>query len=158
MAGVYKLGLPTVKLDALPQGELIDAIRKVAVEVRPETVYLVHHGDVHTDHHTVFTAALSVFKPFYSQQTGLRRILSYETLSSTDAAPALPYRQFIPTVFHDVTPYLERKLEIMGLYATEAHPDPMPRGTSAIRALARYRGATVGVEYAEAFMLVREVD
>ena len=45
----------------------------------------------------------------------------------------------------------------MDLYASESQPDPMPRGPSAIRALARYRGATVGVEYAEAFMLLREV-
>jgi hypothetical protein len=56
----------------------------------------------------------------------------------------------------DITPYLEKKIEIMSLYETETHPDPMPRGPSAIRALARFRGATVNVEYAEAFMLVRE--
>ena len=31
------------------------------------------------------------------------------------------------------------------------------RFDNAVRALARYRGATVSVEYAEAFMLVREL-
>jgi hypothetical protein len=45
----------------------------------------------------------------------------------------------------------------MGLYESEAQADPLPRGPSAIRALARYRGATVGVEYAEVFALVREI-
>jgi LmbE family N-acetylglucosaminyl deacetylase len=64
---------------------------------------------------------------------------------------------FVPTVYHDITPHLERKLAIMALYATEAQADPLPRGPQALRALARFRGATVGLEYAEAFMLVREV-
>ena len=45
----------------------------------------------------------------------------------------------------------------MALYETEIQPDPMPRTLSAIRALARYHGATIGTEYAEAFMLVREL-
>jgi len=43
------------------------------------------------------------------------------------------------------------------LYETEAQADPLPRGPSAIRALARYRGATIGVEFAEAFMLIRQL-
>src|SRR5262245_6483111 len=142
---VYKLGLPTVRLDTLPQGELIGAVRGVIDQVRPEVVYLVHHGDVHTDHHAIFTATLSVLKTFYMRSSGVRRILSYETLSSTEAAPPLPHRLFAPNVYHDVTPFLERKIEIMDLYASEAQPDPMPRGPSAIRALARLRGAAIGV-------------
>jgi N-acetylglucosamine malate deacetylase 1 len=155
---VYKLGLPTARLDTLPQGEMIGAIRGVVDEARPEVVYLVHHGDVHTDHHAFFTATLSVLKSFSMRKSGVRRILSYETLSSTEAAAPLPYRAFMPNVYHEITPYLDRKVEIMNLYASEAHPDPMPRGPSAIRALARLRGAAIGVEYAEAFMLIREVD
>ena len=88
---------------------------------------------------------------------GIRRILGYETLSSTDAAPARSDRAFTPNVFCDITPYIDRKLEIMRLYETEIHAEPMPRSMSAIRALARLRGATISVEYAEAFMLIREV-
>ena len=34
----------------------------------------------------------------------------------------------------------------------------MPRSDSAIRALARVRGAGIAVQYGEAFMLIREVD
>jgi len=48
-------------------------------------------------------------------------------------------------------------VEIMDLYASEVHADPLPRGGEAIRALARYRGATIAAEAAEAFLLVREV-
>ena len=86
---------------------------------------------------------------------GVSRILAYETLSSTEAAATAT---FVPNVFHDITTTVDRKLEVMSLYATELQPQPLPRSESAIRALARYRGATIAVDYAEAFALVREID
>jgi LmbE family N-acetylglucosaminyl deacetylase len=157
MKSVHKLGMPTVKMDQVPLGDVIGGLRKVIAEVRPGVVYLPHHGDVHTDHHVGFLGTLSVLKAFYMGALGVERVLSYETLSSTEAAPPLPYRAFIPNVYRDITPYIDSKLAAMDLYASESQPDPMPRGPSAIRALARYRGASVGLEYAEAFMLLREV-
>jgi LmbE family N-acetylglucosaminyl deacetylase len=153
----FKLGFPTVRLDVAPQADLIECIHDVVSKATPQLVYLVHGGDVHTDHQAVFTATISVLKPFHMARLGVRRVLCYETLSSTDAAPPQLERTFMPNVFSDITPYLERKIEIMGLYETEVQRDPLPRGPSAIRALARYRGATIGVEYAEAFMLIREL-
>jgi LmbE family N-acetylglucosaminyl deacetylase len=158
MVRTIKLGLPTVRLDTVPQGDLIDSLRKPLAEAAPEIVYLVHDGDVHTDHHAVFQATLCALKPFYTERFGVRRILSYETLSSTEAAPPQWPRAFVPTVYRDITPYIDRKIEIMAMYETESQPDPFPRGPSAIRALARYRGATVGVNYAEAFVLIRDVE
>ena len=69
---------------------------------------------------------------------GVRRVLSYETLSSTEAAAPLAYRTFVPNVYVDITPYVDRKIEIMSLFSTECQPDPLPRGPEAIRAFARY--------------------
>lgn len=153
----FKLGFPTVRLDTIPQADLIGRIREVVEEVKPNVVYLIHEGDVHTDHHAAFVATMSVLKPFYMARLGVRRILCYETLSSTEAAPAQSNRMFLPNVFSDITTHIERKIEIMAMYETESQLDPLPRGPSAIRALARYRGATIGVEYAEALMLMREL-
>lgn len=156
MQRVFKLGLPTTRLDNTPQSEMIEKIRDVILDVKPHIIYLVHDGDVHTDHHAIFTATLSVVKTFYMRPFGIQRILSYETLSSTEAAPPQPSRVFLPTVYSDITPYLDGKIAIMDIYGSEGQTEWMPRGASAIRALARYRGASVGVEYAEAFMLIRE--
>ena len=105
----------------------------------------------------MFNATLAVLKPIYMEALGVRRVLSYETLSSTEEAPPGIGQAFVPNILSDITPHVDRKIEIMNLYETEIHPDPLPRGPSAIRGLARYRGATRGVEYAEAFMLVREL-
>ena len=50
---------------------------------------------------------------------------------------------------------MARKLEIMRMYESEDQGDLLPRGASAIEGLARFRGATIGVKYAEAFHSVR---
>lgn len=152
-----QLDLPAARLDTVAFEELIDPVRAFVADVRPQTIYVVHGGDVHSDHRVTFDVVMSVVKPFRMGSLGVERVLSYETLSSTDAAPMSPSGGFVPTVLTDVSLHLERKLEIMALYETEAQPEPMPRAPSAIRALARYRGATISVEYAEAFMLIREL-
>jgi len=157
MTSLQELKFPTTQLDEIPLSKLIDRLREAIDNVRPDIVYLVHDGDVHTDHHAVFTATLSVLKTFYMKKWGVKRILSCETLSSTEAAAPQPHRVFIPNVYQDISSYLERKIEIMATYETESQPDPFPRGPLAIRGLARYRGASIGVDYAEAFMLIREV-
>ena len=157
MEQVFRLGFPTTRLDVTPQSDMLSSLRDVIAEVRPNVVYMIHHGDIHTDHHAAYTAVMSVLKPFYMEQLGVHRLLSYETLSSTDAAPITAARAFLPNVFNDIGHLIDRKISIMELFESEVHSDPFPRGPSAIRALARLRGATIGREYAEAFMLIREV-
>ncbi len=157
MRGVHKLGFPTVRLDTIPQIELMEKIRPVIDEVKPDWVYCVHHGDIHTDHFALYNAAMSLVKPFYTGRSGVKKVLCYEILSSTEAAPPQMNRAFIPNSFCDISAHLDCKLEIMAMFESEVQRDPLPRGPSAIRALARFRGATIGVEYAEAFMIVREI-
>ena len=154
---VFRLKFPTAGLDAMAQSEIITAIRGAVDEARPDWVYLNHASDIHSDHRVTFQAVLSALKPFHSTTHGVRRLLSYETLSSTEAALPDPAHSFSPNVFNNITEFIDRKLEIMSLYATEIQPYPLPRANESIRALARFRGASVGVEYAEAFMLLREV-
>jgi LmbE family N-acetylglucosaminyl deacetylase len=154
MREVVRGDFPAGRLDTVPVAELMEVIAEAVERTRPEVVYVVHGGDVHTDHTVAFRATMSVLKPFHLEKLGVRRVLAYETLSSTEAA-AMP--SFLPNLWVDVSAELERKLELLALYETEAQEEPLPRSASAIRALARYRGATIGVEYAEAFALVREL-
>ena len=158
MEEVYRLNFLPKHLDHQPQSDLIDGIRGAIAASAPDVVYMIHRGDIHTDHRATFSATMSVLKTFYMKSHGVKRVLSYETLSSTDAAPPNHTTAFLPTVYSEITAeQVDRKIEIMSLFDTEVHSDPFPRGPSAIRALARLRGAHAGVEYAEAFTLVREV-
>jgi LmbE family N-acetylglucosaminyl deacetylase len=154
---VYRMNQLTTKLDSQPQDQLIASFHNTIYEAKPDCIYLNHCGDVHTDHRVIFDCVMSAIKPFNSMRHGVKRILSYETPSSTDAAP-INLAAFRPNVFTDITEFLERKLEIMSLYESEIQEYPLPRALDSLKALARYRGATIGVEYAESFMLLREVN
>lgn len=153
----YWPGLPPTRLEEIGLNRVINAVRPVLEETRPDIVYTVHRGDVHSDHRMVFRAVTILLKPFLMKKYDIRRLLSFECLSSTDAAPPLADSAFLPNVFSDITPYIDRKIEILNAYGTEMQPEPLPRSSSAVRALARLRGASIGVEYAEAFMLIREI-
>lgn len=151
------LKFPTTHLEEIASAELVGRIRKCVEQIRPEVVFVPNCADVHSDHRTVFQAAMSALKPIYMRSFGIKRILACEVPSETEAAPQLQNNAFLPTVFMDVSAIFKRKEKIMALYQSEIHPEPLPRSPSSIRALARYRGATIGVEFAEAFMLIREI-
>jgi LmbE family N-acetylglucosaminyl deacetylase len=101
-----RLNFPAIKLERVPMEEIIVAIRDAITDAKPDCVYLNHAGDVHSDHRVLFGATMSVLKPFYSGKHGVKRILSYEVFSSTDAAPVNPARAFLPNVFIDVSEFI----------------------------------------------------
>jgi hypothetical protein len=53
--------------------------------------------------------------------------------------------------------YLEEKLAILDIYASELGAFPFPRSHEAVRALALLRGAAAGFKAAESFELLREL-
>lgn len=154
MRTTTQLDLPAGRLDTVAFADVLHAVEATIRDTAPDLVYVVSPGDVHTDHEIGFRATMSVLKPFRMRALGVRRVEAYETLSSTEAA-ASP--SFAPNVYRDISATIDEKLRVMDLYVTEVQPEPLPRSPSAIRALARLRGATVGVAHAEAFALVREI-
>jgi LmbE family N-acetylglucosaminyl deacetylase len=155
-AEVRRLGLPAARLDELPFGDVLAPVGAVLSDLGPEEVYTVHGGDVHGDHRVLAEAVWRSLKPFRGGR-GVRRVLSYETLSSTDQASPSG-AAFRPTVYRDITSVVEAKIEAMQLYKSELLASPAGRNAESIRALARVRGASAGFEYAEAFMLLRQIE
>ena len=147
---------PTAKLESIGYQSMIERLWHLSNKVKPNIVYIPNASDIHTDHKIVHQVCVSVFKSFYMKSLEVKRVLVYEVLSETDAAPF--YQDtFRPNMFVDITPFIDKKLEIMSMYNTEVHKYPGPRSLETIRALAKYRGGTVNMEYAEAFMLMREL-
>jgi len=79
----------------------------------------------------------------------------YECISETEFTPALPENVFTPNCFVDISEQMEEKIKIMEIYNSEIGEHPFPRSERNIRALATFRGATAGVEYAEAFQILK---
>jgi len=152
---VSVLNLPTTRLDTVPVGEFVSRIKSVLDRIEPDTIYLPYRGDVHTDHRAVFDAAISCTKWF--RYPCIKRILSYETLSETEFGLNPDSNGFRPNVFVDISSHLEKKLDILSVYASELGVFPFPRSIEAVRALAALRGAASGCIAAEAFMLLKEI-
>ena len=149
------LDFPAPKLDKIPGHELADSIRKALYSIQPDTVYLPHRGDIHADHRAVYYATLVAARPV--NNCSVRRLLCYETLSETEWAPPFGDDIFIPTVFVDISRYMDRKLQAMACYHSQLKQPPHPRSLQSIESLARLRGGTANLHAAEAFMLVREI-
>ena len=115
-------------------------------------VYIPHKGDLNKDHRLIFEASLVATRPINHK---VKRILSYETLSET--AWGMPIEPFIPNVYVDISETIEQKIESMRSYGSEVKQYPHPRSLEIIEILAKKRGSEVGVKFAEAFILIKEI-
>ena len=152
---VHRLGLSTTKIDEYSMSELITKISSVVNKVKPNIIYLPFKGDVHSDHKYIFDAAYSCTKSF--RYPFVKKIYLMETLSETEFSVSTQGDSFVPNVFVDISDYIDRKIEAMKIYESEIGDHPFPRSERNIRALATYRGATSGCDYAESFMLLKEI-
>lgn len=152
---VNNLRLKTMQIDEYSMSELIGKISKVINEIKPNIIYLPFKGDVHSDHRAIFEASYSCTKSF--RYPFIKKIYMMETLSETEFAPSTKEDSFVPNVFVDVSEFFEKKIEIMKIFENEIAQHPFPRSERNLRALATLRGSTCGCEYAESFVLLKEI-
>lgn len=154
--GVARLelaGLPDNRFDSVDLLDVIKIIEKLIDEEQPSIVYAHHPGDVNVDHGVVHRATLAACRPLPSSP--VRELYWYEVASSTEwQTPALAC-PFVPNHFVDIGATLEAKIAAMEAYRSESRPWPHPRSPQALRALAQWRGATMGAQAAEAFVVGR---
>jgi LmbE family N-acetylglucosaminyl deacetylase len=150
-----QLGFETTQLDRYPIDEIVSKIGKCVTETKPEIIYLPFPGDAHTDHGIIYAAATATTKWF--RYPSVKRVLCCEIISETDFGLAPDTLPFKPNSYVEISPWLNKKLEIMRLYNGEMGEHPFPRSEQAIRSLAILRGSQCGAPAAEAFMLLKEI-
>jgi LmbE family N-acetylglucosaminyl deacetylase len=150
------LDFPAPDLDLISIAEISTAIHKVLKEFEINTIYLPHRGDIHNDHKVVFNAGLVASRPTINST--IKNIFTYETLSETEWAAPFGDDAFIPTRFINITNEFAAKLEAMKCFKSQLREFPNSRSIKSIEALANFRGSTVGVSFAEAFMTIRIVE
>lgn len=154
-AGVELLDLPDNRLDSLDRLDLIKLIEERIALYQPQVVYVHHAGDVNIDHRRLHEAVVTAGRPTPGQP--VRRLLSYEVASSTEWQTPGSAPVFQPNWFVDISAQWPRKRQALEAYVSEMRPWPHTRSIKALEHLARWRGAQVGVEAAEAFCLMREL-
>lgn len=152
----FNLNYPTMTLSSSSLIKMVPDISSIFSEVKPEIIYTLNRSDAHSDHRVIFDAVMACTKSF--RYPYIKQVLMYECISETEFAPALSEKAFLPNYFVDITNYIDKKNEIMKVFESEIAEHPFPRSLENIKALAHFRGASIGVNYAEAFQLLKYID
>lgn len=136
---------PIIMLDTVPQLELVTALQKVIFNIKPEVLYTHYSDDMNSDHRIVNNATLVWCRP--SKAPFLKRVLFYEIFGST--------RNFNPNYYVSIDGFVDRKLDALAHYTTENNVQT--RTTSTIEKVAMYRGAEINENYAEGFIVYRDI-
>ena len=144
---------PDNRMDTVALLDITQAIESLITEHQPDTVFTHHAGDLNIDHRRMHEAVVTACRPQHGHP--VKKLLCFEVPSSTEwqlpgSAPA-----FQPNWFEDISATLNRKMAALDAYAAELRDWPHPRSKQGVEHLAHWRGATVGVDAAEAFILGR---
>lgn len=154
--GVHRLGFPPTTLDELPLSDIISSMSEVVQKIEPSMIYMPFGGDVHSDHGIVFKAACACTKWF--RYPSIKSVRVYETLSETNFALDPTQAGYRPNLYVDISEYMDAKLEVLNIFKSEMGAHPFPRSNRAVQALATLRGSEAGVDSAESFMLLKQID
>jgi len=154
-SSVNELKIPTTTVFIQDESLLVKKIASVFSKVRPNVLYIPFLEDAHGDHRAIFSVLNSCIKTF--RYPFIEKVYMMETISETEYAVPLPGHSFIPNHFVCIDKWIDKKISIMENYKTEIQISPFPRSNETIRAQSKLRGAMAHCEYAEAFMLFKEI-
>lgn len=149
------MDFPAAMIEEIPRYRFNDAFAGLIQEIKPDTVYLPHRGDMQLDHKMTVDAAMVSLRPKYKHI--VKKIYAYETLSETGWDIPNVENEFIPTCYNEIDAFISKKIKAMQMFKSQIFEYPNPRSVESIRALAIYRGTMVGVKMAEAFVTIREI-
>lgn len=152
---VIFMQFPNLKLNTVPLHEITKEIEKLLDTYTPDIIFTHHYGDLNQDHQVTFQAVMTAARPLPGKKP--IEILCFETVSSSEWSQNTQDKLFKPTYFVDISDTINDKLQALRHYDVEMRPYPHPRSYEGVQHLARVRGMTVGVEYAEAFEIIRRL-
>jgi N-acetylglucosamine malate deacetylase 1 len=152
---VNLLDYPDNRMDSLDLLDVVKSIEHFIEKVKPEVIATHHFGDLNIDHQIVHSAVMTASRPQPGQI--VKRILCFETQSSTEWQSPINKQAFVPNWFEDISSTLEIKIKALHAYKSEMRPFPHSRSIEALESLAKWRGSIVGANAAEAFMLMRQI-
>ena len=144
------LDFPDNSMDSVTLLNIVKKIEEKIMSFHPKIIYTHHIGDLNVDHQVTHKAVMTACRPL--PNFSVEKILSFEVLSSTEWSLS---NSFKPNYFVDISDSLDLKISSMREYITEIQKPPHARSIEAIEALARNHGSSVGINFAEGFMVIR---
>lgn len=143
---------PDNALDSVPLLCLTKAVERVIDKVQPTTIYTHFYGDLNIDHKLTNQAVITATRP--QPDNCVKTVLCFEIQSSTEWG--FNHQQaFTPNYFVDVSEFKETKKKLLTIYQDEMREPPHSRSINNILNNLSMRGAIVGCDFAEAFVVSR---
>ncbi len=155
VASLQMLEYPDNRMDSVDRLDVIKDIERQVLRLKPNIVVTHHSGDLNVDHRIIHEAVVTACRP----QPGsvVKCLMAFEVASSTEWQSPGSAPTFQCNWFEDISTVFNRKLKALEAYSSELRSWPHSRSLKAVEHLARWRGASIGVEAAEAFMLLRNI-
>ena len=151
---VYCHQFPDNRFDAVDLLDLIKVVEKVKNEFLPDHIFTHHGGDVNIDHQRVFEAVIVSTRPLKEENN--IGIFTFETMSGTEWIASNNPFKFNPNLFVELEQKnIDSKILAMESYEFERRSFPHPRSPEALNTRARMWGVTNGMNFAEAFQIIR---
>ncbi len=147
---------PDNRMDSVDLLDIVQHVEALIARHRPSVVLTHHAGDVNVDHQRLHQAVMTACRPVPGHP--VRTVLSFEVASSTEWQFAGSAPPFVPNWFVDISDETDRLRDALAAYADEMRAWPHARSVDAVLHRARWRGATIGVNAAEAFVLGRQIE
>ncbi len=152
--GIYDF--PDNRFDSVALLDIIKVVEKEKQDFQPEIIFTHHGGDVNVDHQRTFESVITACRPM--EHECVKTIITFETPSGTEWRASSDPKQFVPNMFMEVSEKdVDAKIKGMESYEFEKRPYPHPRSPEALKILAQQRGVMVGKQFAESFMIVRNI-
>ena len=139
-----------LRVDAIPRRDLVAKIEResaLSIDRLKPDILLFPAVSYNQDHEAVYKAVYAACRPHLpADKPFVRVVLSYDQ-------PQLAWNHtpFRPTVYVDISDFLEKKLEAYRCHASQIRPEPHHASVENVERLARLRGSEVSVTAAEAF-------
>ena len=151
----YCADFPDNSLDTVSMLELIKIIEQTKKKIKPDIIYTHSNTDLNVDHRKISEATVVAFRPQPGENW--KEIRFFEIPSSTEYSDGLNFDDFKPNLFINIKTTLKKKLTALKAYSSELRDYPHPRSLKGIKVLAQHRGVQNGLEYAEAFKVVKKI-
>tara|TARA_B100001248_G_C27330580_1_gene431199 strand:- start:10 stop:687 length:678 start_codon:yes stop_codon:yes gene_type:complete len=148
------LNYPDNSFDTVRFLNIVKNVEKIIQDFQPDTILTHSSSDLNIDHRITNNAVITAARPIIKYDF-VKTILFFEILSSTECNFSNNFTNFNPKVFVDITKNIKKKINGMNFYKKELRTWPHPRSKIGVETLAKFRGLSSNIKFAEAFEVGR---
>ncbi|WP_061205824.1 PIG-L deacetylase family protein [Leptospira santarosai] len=147
---------PDNRMDSIDRLDIIKVIERKVQEIQPEIIFTHFKYDLNIDHRITSDAVITACRPYPGQV--VKELYFFEVPSSTEWQVGNQSEAFHPNYFVPINEtQMKKKIDALNIYQSEMREFPHARSIEAVNALAKWRGASIGVSMAESFMVGRKL-